>query len=68
MSGIDMAPWDVLEQSLNQPLTVLLGRTTHPVRAYNRTHRKVTNRSSKWTGGAEALNHCRDLVGFKLAN
>jgi mandelate racemase len=35
MSGIDMAAWDVLGQSLNQPLTVLLGGTPRPVRAYN---------------------------------
>jgi mandelate racemase len=34
MSGIDMAVWDVLGQSLNQPLTVLLGGTPRPVRAY----------------------------------
>jgi mandelate racemase len=35
MSGIDMAAWDALGQSLNQPLTVLLGGTPRPVRAYN---------------------------------
>lgn len=35
MSGIDMCAWDVLGQSLNQPLTVLLGGTPRPVRAYN---------------------------------
>jgi mandelate racemase len=35
MSGIDMAAWDALGQSLNQPLTVLLGGKPQPVRAYN---------------------------------
>jgi mandelate racemase len=35
MSGIDMAAWDALGQSLNQPLTVLLGGAPRPVRAYN---------------------------------
>lgn len=35
MSGIDMAAWDVVGQSLNQPLTTLLGGTPRPVRAYN---------------------------------
>ena len=35
MSGIDMAAWDALGQSLNQPLTVLLGGVPRPVRAYN---------------------------------
>ena len=35
MSGIDMAAWDVVGQSLNQPLTALLGGTPRPVRAYN---------------------------------
>lgn len=35
MSGIDMAAWDALGQSLNQPVTVLLGGTPRPVRAYN---------------------------------
>ena len=35
MSGIDMCAWDVVGQSLNQPLTVLLGGTPRAVRAYN---------------------------------
>jgi mandelate racemase len=35
MSGIDMTAWDVLGQSLNQPLTALLGGTSRAVRAYN---------------------------------
>jgi mandelate racemase len=35
MSGIDMAAWDVLGQSLNQPLTALLGGKPRAVRAYN---------------------------------
>lgn len=35
MSGIDMAAWDVLGQSLKQPLTTLLGGTPRAVRAYN---------------------------------
>jgi mandelate racemase len=35
MSGIDMAAWDVLGQSLQQPLTTLLGGTARAVRAYN---------------------------------
>ncbi len=35
MSGIDMAAWDALAQSLGQPLTTLLGGTARPVRAYN---------------------------------
>jgi mandelate racemase len=35
MSGIDMSAWDVVGQSLNQPLTTLLGGTPRPVRAYN---------------------------------
>jgi mandelate racemase len=35
MSGIDMAAWDVLGQSLNQPLATLLGGTSRAVRAYN---------------------------------
>ena len=35
MSGIDMAAWDVVGQSLNQPLTALLGGTPRPVRTYN---------------------------------
>ncbi len=35
MSGIDMAAWDVLGQSLGQPLTTLLGGTPRAVRAYN---------------------------------
>ena len=35
MSGIDMAAWDALGQSLNQPVTALLGGVPRPVRAYN---------------------------------
>jgi mandelate racemase len=35
MSRIDMAAWDVLGLSLNQPLTTLLGGTPRAVRAYN---------------------------------
>jgi mandelate racemase len=35
MSGIDMAAWDVLAQSLKQPLVRLLGGAPRPVRAYN---------------------------------
>jgi mandelate racemase len=35
MSGIDMAAWDVVGQSLNQPLTTLLGGAPRAVRAYN---------------------------------
>jgi mandelate racemase len=35
MSGIDVCAWDVVGQSLDQPLTTLLGGTPRPVRAYN---------------------------------
>lgn len=35
MSGIDMAAWDALAQSLDQPLVRVLGGTPRPVRAYN---------------------------------
>jgi mandelate racemase len=35
MSGIDMAAWDVLGQSLNRSLTSLLGGTPRAVRTYN---------------------------------
>ena len=35
MSGIDMAAWDALGQSLGQPLSTLLGGTPRAVRAYN---------------------------------
>jgi mandelate racemase len=35
MAGIDMAAWDALAQSLEQPLVRLLGGTLRPVRAYN---------------------------------
>lgn len=35
MSGIDMCAWDVMGQSLNRPLTTLLGGTPRAVRAYN---------------------------------
>jgi mandelate racemase len=35
MSGIDMAAWDALGQSLGQPLVRLLGGAPRPVRAYN---------------------------------
>ncbi|MEO6566795.1 MAG: enolase C-terminal domain-like protein [Casimicrobiaceae bacterium] len=35
MSGIDMAAWDALGQSLDQPLVHLLGGTRRPIRAYN---------------------------------
>ncbi len=35
MSGIDMAAWDALGQSLRQPLVQLLGGTRRPIRAYN---------------------------------
>jgi len=35
MSGIDMAAWDVLAQSVKQPLVRLLGGAPRPVRAYN---------------------------------
>src|SRR3954467_13265516 len=37
MSGIDMAAWDALGQSLDQPLAQLLGGTPRPIRAYNST-------------------------------
>ncbi len=35
MSGIDLAAWDALGQSLDRQLTTLLGGTPQPVRAYN---------------------------------
>ena len=35
MSGIDMAAWDVLGQSLGQPVAALLGGTPRALRAYN---------------------------------
>src|SRR5207302_9874997 len=35
MSGIDMAAWDALAQSLGQPLVRLLGAAPRPIRAYN---------------------------------
>jgi len=35
ISGIDMAAWDALGQSLGQPLVQLLGGTPRPVPAYN---------------------------------
>jgi mandelate racemase len=35
MSGIDMAAWDALAQSLNQPLARLLGGAPRPIPAYN---------------------------------
>ena len=35
MSGIDMAAWDALAQSLGQPLVRLLGAAPRPVPAYN---------------------------------
>jgi len=35
MSGIDMAAWDALGQSLGQPLAQLLGGTPRPIPAYN---------------------------------
>jgi len=35
MSGIDMAAWDALGQSMDRPLTALLGGTPRAVRAYN---------------------------------
>jgi mandelate racemase len=35
MSGIDMAAWDALGQSLNQPLAKLLGGAPRPIPAYN---------------------------------
>jgi mandelate racemase len=35
MSGIDMAAWDALGQSLNQPLARLLGGAPRPIPAYN---------------------------------
>jgi len=35
MSGIDMAAWDALAQSVDQPLVGMLGGTPRPVRAYN---------------------------------
>ncbi|HKX38038.1 MAG TPA: enolase C-terminal domain-like protein [Burkholderiales bacterium] len=35
MSGIDMAAWDALGQSLNQPLATVLGGAPRPVPAYN---------------------------------
>ena len=35
MAGIDMAAWDALGQSLNQPLARLLGAKPRPVLAYN---------------------------------
>src|SRR5262245_21785665 len=35
MAGIDMAAWDALGQSLNQPLVRLLGATPRPIPAYN---------------------------------
>ncbi|MFL6566703.1 MAG: enolase C-terminal domain-like protein [Burkholderiales bacterium] len=37
MSGIDMAAWDALGQSLGQPLVQLLGGTPRPIPAYNST-------------------------------
>src|SRR3954468_4351011 len=35
ISGIDMAAWDALGQSLGQPLVQLLGGTPRPIPAYN---------------------------------
>jgi mandelate racemase len=35
MSGIDMAAWDAVGQSLGQPLARLLGGTPRPIPAYN---------------------------------
>jgi mandelate racemase len=35
MSGIDMAAWDALGQSLGQPLVCLLGGAPRPIPAYN---------------------------------
>ncbi|MBV8095612.1 MAG: hypothetical protein JOY71_11650 [Acetobacteraceae bacterium] len=35
MAGLDMAMWDALAKSVDQPLAVLLGGTVGPVRAYN---------------------------------
>src|SRR5262245_31427328 len=35
ISGIDMAAWDALGQSLGQPLARLLGGAPRPIRAYN---------------------------------
>ncbi len=35
MSGIDMAAWDALGQSLNQPLARVLGGAPRPIPAYN---------------------------------
>ena len=35
LSGIDMAAWDALGQSLGQPLVRLLGGAPRPVPAYN---------------------------------
>jgi mandelate racemase len=35
MSGIDMAAWDVVGQSLGQPLVSLLGGAPRPIPAYN---------------------------------
>ena len=35
MSGIDMAAWDALGQSLGQPLVRLLGAAPRPIAAYN---------------------------------
>jgi mandelate racemase len=35
MSAIDMAAWDLLAQSMKQPLVRLLGGAPRPVRAYN---------------------------------
>ena len=35
LSGIDLCAWDVVGQTLDRPLTTLLGGTPRPVRAYN---------------------------------
>jgi len=47
MSGIDMAAWDALAQSLGQPLVRLLGAAPRPIPAYNSKGLGITRNLEK---------------------
>ena len=53
LSGIDMAAWDALAQSLDQPLVRLLGAAPRPVPAYNSKGSACFPKTS-WRGGERA--------------
>jgi len=66
MSGIDVAAWDALAQSLGQPLATVLGGAPRPVRAYNSNGLGIAPPRALAKQAQSLLNEGFDAVKLRL--